>query len=130
MSGDDFERGWRRMVEINEPGSRAFREGMEGFAPDLYRDTVEFVYGRIISRPALDLKTRELITVAALTALGYTKAQLRFHIHGALNVGCTREEVLEAITQMAVYAGWPAALNAVNVAREIFEAREEQPNNE
>jgi len=126
MSEDDFKRGWKRMVEINELGAEAFRDRMEDFAPDLYRDTVEFVYGNVLSRPVLDLKTRELITVAALTALGDTRSQLRFHIYGALNVGCTREEVLEVIMQMGVYAGWPAALNAINVAREIFEARDEE----
>lgn len=126
MSEDNFERGWRGMVEINEPGADAFRDRMQDFAPDLYRDTVEFIYGNILTRPALDLKTRELITVAALTTLGDTRSQLRFHIHGALNVGCTREEVLEVIMQMGVCAGWPAALNAVNVTREIFTARDEQ----
>jgi 4-carboxymuconolactone decarboxylase len=49
-----------------------------------------------------------------------------YHINGALNVGCTREEVLEAIIQMGVYAGWPAALNAVNLTKKIFEARDEE----
>ena len=126
MSEEDFERGWKRMVEINEIGAEAFRDRMEDFAPDLYRDTVEFVYGNILSRPVLELKTRELITVAALIALGDTRSQLMFHINGALNVGCTREEVMEVIIQMGVYAGWPAALNAVNLAAKIYEARDEQ----
>ncbi|MDY6793923.1 MAG: carboxymuconolactone decarboxylase family protein [Actinomycetota bacterium] len=124
MSEDRFERGWRRITEIDQPGAEAFRDGVEGFAPDLYRDTVEFVYGDVLTRPGLDLKTREIATVAALTALGNARSQLRFHIHGALNVGCTRHEVLEVISQMAVYAGYPAALNGISVARQVFEEQD------
>ena len=62
--------------------------------------------------------------VAALTALGNATPQLKVHIHGALNVGCTKEEVVEVIMQMAVYAGFPAALNGLFVAKEVFSERE------
>jgi 4-carboxymuconolactone decarboxylase len=70
------------------------------------------------------LKSREIATVAALTALGNAQPQLKVHIHGALNVGCTREEVVEVILQMAVYAGFPAALNGVMAAKEVFQERD------
>jgi 4-carboxymuconolactone decarboxylase len=58
--------------------------------------------------------------VAALTALGNAAPQLKVHIHGALNVGCSREEVIEITMQMAVYAGFPAALNGLFAAKEVF----------
>jgi 4-carboxymuconolactone decarboxylase len=85
--------------------------------------TIEFPFGDVYSRSGLDLKSREIATVAALTALGHTLPQLKVHINGALNVGCTREEVIEIIIQMAIYAGFPAALNAMSIAKEVFEAR-------
>jgi 4-carboxymuconolactone decarboxylase len=69
------------------------------------------------------LRTRELATVAALTALGNAPPQLRAHIKGALNAGCTPREVLEVVLQMSVYAGFPAALNGVAAVREVFTER-------
>ena len=71
----------------------------------------------------MDLKSREIATVAALTALGNASPQLRVHIHGALNVGCTKDEIVEIIIQMAVYAGFPAALNGMFIAKEVFKER-------
>ena len=89
-------------------------------SPDLARYLVEFPFGDIYPRPSLDAKTREMLTVAALTVLGYPQAELKDHIRGALNVGCSREEILEIITQMAVYAGFPAALEATKTAAAVF----------
>ena len=75
----------------------------------------------------MDLKSREIATMAALTALGNAQPQLKVHIHGTLNVGCTREEVIEVIIQMAVYAGFPAALNGMFAAKkEVFKERDEK----
>ena len=88
--------------------------------PDLGRYAAEFAFGDIFSRPGLDLKTREMISVAALTALGTAGPQLRAHIAAALRVGCTQQEIVEIIIQMAVYAGFPAALNGMQAAREVF----------
>lgn len=72
-----------------------------------------FAFADIYAHPGLDLKTREMLTVAALTVLGYPQAELKDRIRGALNIGCTPDQVLEIILQMAVYAGFPAALEAV-----------------
>jgi 4-carboxymuconolactone decarboxylase len=66
-----------------------------------------------------------MLTVSALTVLGYPQAELKEHIKGALNVGCTRDEILEIILQMAVYAGFPAAIEAVKTAAAVF--GEDQP---
>jgi 4-carboxymuconolactone decarboxylase len=84
---------------------------------------IEFPFGDIYSRAGLDLKSREVAVVAALTALGNAAPQLKVHIHGALNVGCTKQEVVEVIMQMAVYAGFPAALNGLFAAKEVFKER-------
>tara|TARA_Y100001951_G_scaffold104936_1_gene118704 strand:+ start:2530 stop:2844 length:315 start_codon:yes stop_codon:yes gene_type:complete len=98
-------------------------ESLSGIAPDFARYLVEFPFGDIYSRPGLDLKSREIAVVAALTALGNAAPQLRVHVHGALNVGVSRTEIVETMMQMAVYAGFPAALNGLAVAREVFEQR-------
>ena len=68
---------------------------------------------------------REIATVAALTALGNAQPQLKVHLHGALNVGCSREEVVEVLIQMAVYAGFPAALNGIAALKEVLAEREQ-----
>ena len=72
-------------------------QGLAATSPDLVRCLVEFPFGDIYPRPGLDLKTREMLTVAALTVIGYAQAELKEHIRGAMNVGCTRNEILEII---------------------------------
>ena len=72
------------------------------------------------------MKSRELATVAALTALGNAPLQLKSHIDGALNAGWSRQEIVEAIMQMAVYAGFPAALNGLYAAKEVFAERDKK----
>lgn len=92
-------------------------------APDFGRMLIEFGFCDIYSRPQLDLRAREIATIAALAALGNAQPQLKVHIEAALNVGCTRDEIVEVFMQMALYAGFPAALNALFAAREVFVAK-------
>ena len=115
-----YDRGLDRMRTIFGPGIESALKGLAKTSPDLARCLVEFPFADIYTRPRLDLKTREMLTVAALTVLGYPQAELKDHIQGALNVGCTRDEILEIILQMAVYAGFPAALEAVKTAASVF----------
>ena len=124
MSEDRYERGWEKLKEVDGEAGERIIESLKDIAPDLGRYTIEFPFGDVYSRPGLDLKSREIATVAALTALGNAQPQLKVHIHGALNVGCTREEIIELIIQMAVYAGFPAALNAIFAAKDVFEERD------
>jgi 4-carboxymuconolactone decarboxylase len=84
---------------------------------------LEFPFGDIYSRPGLDLRAREIATIAALTALGNASPQLKVHIEAGLNVGLSRDEITEVIMQMAVYAGFPAAVNGLFAAKEIFALR-------
>ena len=109
------------------PAGKQVAEGLDDIAPDMGRYMVENVYGGIFTRPALDLKTRQLATVAALTALGYAKPHLKTHIGGALNVGASPAEIVEIIFQMSVYAGFPAATTALMAARDVFEKRGVSP---
>jgi 4-carboxymuconolactone decarboxylase len=124
MSKERYERGWRKLKDIHGKTGERVMESLDTVAPDLARYIIEFAFGEIYSRPGLDLKSREIATVAALTVLGNAKPQLKAHIHGALNVGCTRQEIIELIIQMAVYAGFPAALRAMNTAKTVFRERD------
>jgi len=124
MSTERFDRGWEKLKEINSEAGERITKTLREIAPDLAKYTIEFPFGDIYSRPGLDLKSREIVTVAALTALGNAIPQLKSHINTALNVGCTKEEIVEIIMQMAVYAGFPAALNGMYAAKEIFKERD------
>ena len=122
-----YERGLATLAAVDREQVGRVVEGLAGIAPDFARLLIEFPFGDLYARPGLDLKSRQIATVAALTALGTAGPQLRVHIHGALNVGCSREEVVEVIMQMAIYAGFPAALNGLAVAKEVFAARDAAP---
>jgi 4-carboxymuconolactone decarboxylase len=117
-------RGMRALTEFTGEAGAAVVERLRDIAPDFADWIIEFSYGDVMSRPGLDRRSRQLATVAALTALGNAQPQLRVHIEGALNVGCRAQEIVEVILQMAVYAGFPAAINALGVAREVFAQRE------
>jgi len=95
-------------------------------SPELARLLVEIPFGEVYPRRGLDLKTRELTALASLAALGNARPQLKMHVHGALNVGCTRVQILEVLLMTMVFAGFPAALNAVVAAREVFDERSSQ----
>ena len=124
MDTQRYEQGWKKLEEIDGDAGKNVMESLKDIAPDLGRYIIEFPFGDVYSRPGLDLKSREIATVAALAALGNARPQLKVHIHGALNVGCTREEIIEIMIQMAVYAGFPAALNGVFAAKEVFAERD------
>jgi 4-carboxymuconolactone decarboxylase len=121
-----YERGLAKFVEMYGERTKAFLESLEGIAPDLGTYVMEFAFGDIHSRPGLSLQSRELATVAALTAMGTAAPQLRAHIDGALNVGCSEQEIVEVIMQMSLYAGFPAAINGIQAAREVFLERSRQ----
>lgn len=120
MHSERYERGLAMLQRVDGKGGAAVVESLQNIAPDFARYLIEFPFGDIYARPGLDLKSREIATVAALTALGNAAPQLKVHVAAALNVGCTQEEIVEVIMQMAVYAGFPAALNGLFAAREVF----------
>ena len=115
-----FLRGLGCLKELDPALADRLCTSLADVAPDFATYAVEFPFGDIYARPGLDLKTRQMVTVAALTALGHTPAQLKIHIGAALNVGCSKDEIVEAVMQIAVYAGFPAALNGLAVLKEVL----------
>jgi 4-carboxymuconolactone decarboxylase len=126
MESNRYTRGLEKLKEIDGEAGQRVIESLKDIASDLARYIIEFPFGDVYRRPGLDLKSREIATVAALTALRNAAPQLKVHIHGALNVGCSRKELVEIIIQMAVYAGFPAALNGIFAAKEVFKERDEK----
>ncbi len=123
-----YEAGFRKLEEIvGTKTAEAALKAFDDLDPDIGRYMTEVVYGDLYQRPGLDLKTRQLCTVAALTALASFKPHLKTHIDGALTVGATPAEVIEVILQMAAYAGFPAATMGLAAAREVFEKRGLKP---
>jgi 4-carboxymuconolactone decarboxylase len=123
MKSDRYKLGWEKLAEIDGAQGKRVIDALKDISPDFADLIIEFPFGDVYSRPGLDLKSREIATVAALTALGTAAPQLKVHIHGALNVGCRPQEIVEIMIQMAVYAGFPAALNGLFTAKEVFDER-------
>ena len=120
MHSERFITGQKMLQKVDGKGGDAVVESLQDIAPDFARYLLEFPFGDIYSRPGLDLRSREIATVAALTALGNAAPQLKVHIGAALHVGLTQDEIVEVIMQMAVNAGFPAALNGLFTAKEVF----------
>lgn len=122
-----YQDGLAMLAQIDGHAGEQVIAALADIAPDLGRYIIEFPFGDIYRRPGLDLKSREIATVAALTVQGYSAPQLKVHLHAALNVGCTPAELIEVIVQMAAYAGFPAAINGMLVARDVFAERQLLP---
>ena len=118
-----LDRGKRMLAAIDGQAGQNVIDALDDIAPDFARYVFEFPFGDIYTRPGLGLREREIATVAALTALGNAVPQLKVHIEASLNVGVSQEEIVETIMQMSVYAGFPAALNGLFAAKEVFAAR-------
>jgi len=117
------QRGRAKLKEmLGEPGLVAV-ENIARISPDMARYVTDFIFGDIHCRPGLDAKTRELAAVSALAALGRAEPQLRVHLHGMLNAGWTQQEIIDLMINMAIYAGFPAALNGLYAARDVFAER-------
>lgn len=124
MEENRYRRGLEAARNLDEENAARLEEALKGIAPDLYRYIVEFAFGDILSRPGLPVATREIVTLSALSAMGTAQPQLRVHINAALNVGVSRAQIVELFMQIAVYAGIPAALNALYLAKEVFSERD------
>lgn len=127
MKSERYKKGWDKLKEIDGVAGENVINALKDIAPDFADLLIEFPFGDVYSRDGLDLKSREIATVAALTAMGTASPQLKVHVHGALNVGCTQQEIIEIMIQMAVYAGFPAALNGLFAAKEVFDERVAEP---
>ncbi len=120
MSDERYERGLKNFMGITGDVGEKFVENLNEISPDFSRYLIEYPFGDIYNRPGLDVKTRELVTLSALAALGYADPEVKAHTKVALNTGVTREEIVEVFIQISVYAGFPAAINALLAAKEVF----------
>ena len=118
-----YERGLAKLHEIDGKAGEEVLAALSDISPDFARLLIEFGFGDVYSRPTLDLRTKEIAVVAALTAMGAAAPQLKVHLNAALNVGVTREEITETMILMGVYAGFPAALNGLFAAKAVFAER-------
>ena len=121
MSGvdDRYRRGVEILQRLTGTHAEKITSRVAEIAPDFARMTIEFPFGDLYARGAIDLRTREVAAIAALAALGRLP-QLRVHVSAALNLGCSRDEVVEILMQTAIYAGFPPALNALAECHDLL----------
>lgn len=120
---DTYAAGKALSEKVNPGMEEALAARYDALVPGLSRTVVDVAYGQFYARGAVDEKTRLLATIAALTAMGgQTAPQLKVNIASARAVGATREEVAEIIFQMTLYGGFPAMVNAMNAALDVFDA--------
>jgi 4-carboxymuconolactone decarboxylase len=89
-------------------------------APDFARMAIEFSFGDIYARDTLDLETREIAAISALSSLGHAGPQLRMHVAAALKLGISKGAIVEILMQSAIYGGFPAALNALAECHDLL----------
>ncbi|WP_375652555.1 carboxymuconolactone decarboxylase family protein [Bartonella sp. AP19HLJMH] len=118
-----YELGVERLRSMELFETPSILEEMADVAPDLAKFIISFVYGEIYERPHLTSRIRQLATVAIFATLGNARRQLKFHLTSALNIGCSPAELIEVMIQLALYAGFPAALNSVFAAKEVFDEK-------
>ena len=119
FADDRYRRGVSVLQQLSGEPIEQVTNKVAEIAPDFARMTIEFPFGDLYSRGAVDLRTREVAAISALAALGRTP-QLRVHVTAALNLGMTREEVVEILMQVSIYAGFPPALNALAECHDLL----------
>lgn len=122
---DRYKQGWEKLKEIDGEAGEKVINGLKDISPDLGKFIIEYSFGDIYTRDGLDLKSKEIAVIAALTAMGTAQPQLKVHINGALNTGSSINEVKEVILQMAVYSGFPSCINGMNALKEVLKERQE-----
>ena len=126
MTSELYQKGMAEMRRHLGPAADAWIKSIREIAPEFAKLNVEFPFGELYTREVLDDKTRELCTVAALTVQGFALPELKVHVQGALNCGASREEIVEVITQMIAYCGFPAATNGLLAAKDVFVENEDE----
>ena len=117
---DRRERALALLAQLDSQAPRKVAANLDAMSDDFTEVVLGFAFADVVSRPGLDLRMREMLTVSALMAMGNATEQLEFHIRAALNVGVSREEIIEILLQIAVYAGVPACMQGISAARKAF----------
>ena len=117
-----LEVGSKQLEKLQVIDAKALQEAYKDVSPNFAKHVIEYAFGDILSRPALDYQTREMITIAALTAMGATN-QLKFHIQGALNLGIPSGDIADIIVLVGAYSGFPSMANATNALKEVLNER-------
>ena len=118
-----FERGKEVLDSVDGDAGARVIDSLTDIAPELGYQVVAWGFGEIYSRPELEPRDRQLVTLGMLTALGGCEPQLEVHVHASLNVGLTPQQIVEALLHSAVYCGFPRALNATFTAKKVFAER-------
>ncbi|GAB2651045.1 carboxymuconolactone decarboxylase family protein [Gordonia jinhuaensis] len=118
-----FERGKAVLEAVDGSAGTNVIDALGDISPELAHQVVAWGFGEIYSRPGLQPRDRQLVTLGILTALGGCEPQLDVHINAALNVGLTPQQIVEALLHSAVYCGFPRALNATFTAKKVFAER-------
>ena len=120
LANELYRKGMEEMRKHLGPEADHYVENIREISEEFAKVNVEFPFGELYTRDILDDKTRELCTVAALTVQGFAMPQLKIHVHAALNCGASRKEIVEVITQMIAYCGFPGATNSLLATKDVF----------
>ena len=120
---DRYHRGLKKIKEVYGDAWKV--NFLDDLSPEMNDYTIEFLYGDVYNTDKLDARSREIAIISILIALR-ANTPLSIHMHGALNIGLTRRELIEVIVQSSIYAGFPAAVNAMQIAREVFRERDKK----
>lgn len=123
---DRLAKGSEELALLDSTQEQKLRDNFDSFSPELVQFILEAGYGDIYSRNNLDKKSRQTATIAALATLGSASVQLKFHINSGLNIGLTVDEIKEIMLLMTVYSGFPAAINGMNILKEVIKERNTQ----
>jgi 4-carboxymuconolactone decarboxylase len=123
MSDDRYERGRQRLHELAGERGESVLSAVEEVSPDLARYVIEFGYGDIYSRPALEDSARQLAAISALSAMGGAEPQLEYHLGIALDIGVPPDQIVETVVFLSPFIGFARTLNAVRSVKRVFASR-------
>jgi len=125
-----YQRGLATLAALTNGDTGRVTKSLQAVSPELARWTVEFAYGDLLSRDGLDARAKQIAIISMLATVGNREELLRLNIEAALNRGVKREEIVEALIQLSIYAGFPASLNAFTLANAVFKEIDQRPASE
>jgi 4-carboxymuconolactone decarboxylase len=123
MDSERYQRGLMKITEMEGEMGQEVINTMKKISPDFAQYLVEFVFGDIYCRSGLDLKTKEIVTLASMATMGTAPLQVKVHLNTAINLGCSEKEIIEILLQIIPSAGMVHSMNALLIAKEVFDER-------